>query len=33
VHFWAQYDLIRSDLRTVEKALEQAIAFLEWRCD
>jgi hypothetical protein len=32
-HVWAQYDLIHSDRPTAEKALEQALLFLEMRCD
>jgi len=30
---WALYDLIRCDRPTADKALEQALAFLEMRCD
>ena len=30
---WALYDLIRCDGPTADKALEQALAFLEMRCD
>ena len=33
VCLWAQYDLIRSNVPTAEMALEQALAFLEMRCD
>jgi hypothetical protein len=32
-HVWAEYDLIHSDWPTAEKALEQALVFLEMRCD
>jgi hypothetical protein len=30
---WAQYDLIRSETPTAERALEQVMGFLEMRCD
>jgi len=33
VCFWTEYDLIQSNLPTPEKALEQALGFLEMRCD
>ncbi len=31
--FWAQYDLIQSNVPTAAKALEQVLGFLEMRCD
>jgi hypothetical protein len=33
VCLWAQYDLIQSNLPTAEQALEQALFFLEMRCE
>ena len=33
VTFWAQYDLIQSNVPTAAKALEQVLGFLEMRCD
>ena len=33
VTFWAQYDLIQSNVPTAAQALEQVLGFLEMRCD